>query len=61
MLRCSRCGRRLLAKGVILADEVGLEKTIEVGLVLCQFWAERRRRLLVVCPARHSQAVEFGA
>jgi SNF2 family DNA or RNA helicase len=53
--------RSPLAKGVILADEVGLEKTIEVGLVLCQFWAERRRRLLVVCPARHSQAVEFGA
>jgi SNF2 family DNA or RNA helicase len=53
--------RSPLAKGVILADEVGLEKTIEAGLVLCQFWAERRRRLLVVCPARHSQAVEFGA
>jgi len=49
--------RSPLAKGVILADEVGLEKTIEAGLVLCQFWAERRRRLLVVCPARHSQAV----
>jgi SNF2 family DNA or RNA helicase len=53
--------RSPLAKGVILADEVGLEKTIEAGLVLCQFWAERRRRLLVVCPARHSQAVGFGA
>jgi SNF2 family DNA or RNA helicase len=53
--------RSPLAKGVILADEIGLEKTIEAGLVLCQFWAERRRRLLVVCPARHSQAVEFGA
>src|SRR5215203_1953589 len=40
-----------LSQGVILADEVGLGKTIEAGLVLCQFWAERRRRLLVVCPA----------
>lgn len=40
-----------LAKGVLLADEVGLGKTIEAGLVLCQLWAERRRRLLVVCPA----------
>src|SRR5438552_17338115 len=40
-----------LSKGVILADEVGLGKTIEAGLVLCQYWAERRRRLLVVCPA----------
>src|SRR3989339_918179 len=40
-----------LSKGVILADEVGLGKTIEAGLVLCQFWAERRRKLLVICPA----------
>lgn len=40
-----------LSKGVLLADEVGLGKTIEASLVLCQFWAERRRRLLVVCPA----------
>jgi hypothetical protein len=40
-----------LSKGVILADEVGLGKTIEAALILCQFWAERRRRLLVVCPA----------
>lgn len=40
-----------LSKGVVLADEVGLGKTIEAGLVLCQYWAERRRRLLVVCPA----------
>ena len=40
-----------LSKGVILADEVGLGKTIEAGIVLCQFWAERRRHLLVICPA----------
>ena len=40
-----------LSKGVILADEVGLGKTIEAGIVLCQSWAERRRRLLVLCPA----------
>ena len=43
--------RSPLSKGVLLADEVGLGKTIEAGLVLCQFWAEQRRRLLVVCPA----------
>ncbi len=43
--------RSPVAKGVLLADEVGLGKTIEAGLVLCQNWAERRRRLLVVCPA----------
>jgi hypothetical protein len=40
-----------LSKGVVLADEVGLGKTIEAGIVLCQYWAERRRRLLVICPA----------
>lgn len=40
-----------ISKGVLLADEVGLGKTIEAGLVLCQLWAERRRRLLVICPA----------
>jgi len=43
--------RSPISKGVLLADEVGLGKTIEAGLVLCQSWAERRRRLLVVCPA----------
>lgn len=40
-----------LSKGVILADEVGLGKTIEAGLVLTQRWAEGRRRVLVVAPA----------
>ena len=43
--------RSPLSKGVLLADEVGLGKTIEAGLVLCQCWAERKRRLLVICPA----------
>ena len=40
-----------LSKGVVLADEVGLGKTIEAGLVLSQYWAERKRKLLVICPA----------
>ena len=40
-----------LSKGVLLADEVGLGKTIEAGIVLCQNWSERKRRLLVICPA----------
>jgi SNF2 family DNA or RNA helicase len=40
-----------LAKGVILADEVGLGKTIEAGLVIAQRWAERRRRILLIVPA----------
>ncbi len=43
--------RSPLSKGVVLADEVGLGKTIEAGLVLCQYWAERRRKLLVIAPA----------
>jgi SNF2 family DNA or RNA helicase len=32
-----------LSQGVILADEVGLGKTIEAGLLLSQFWAEGKR------------------
>ncbi|NUN03988.1 MAG: DEAD/DEAH box helicase family protein, partial [Bryobacteraceae bacterium] len=43
--------RNPLSKGAILADEVGLGKTIEAGLLLAQKWAERRRRLLVIVPA----------
>ena len=43
--------RNPLSKGVLLADEVGLGKTIEAALVVGQYWAERRRRLLVICPA----------
>jgi len=43
--------RSPLSSGALLADEVGLGKTIEAGLVMCEYWAERRRRLLVICPA----------
>jgi SNF2 family DNA or RNA helicase len=38
-------------RGAILADEVGLGKTIEASLVIAQRWAERRRRILLVVPA----------
>ena len=40
-----------LSRGALLADEVGLGKTIEAGLVLSQKWAERKRRLLVITPS----------
>jgi adenine-specific DNA-methyltransferase len=39
------------SKGVLLADEVGLGKTIEAALILAQKWAERRRRILLIVPA----------
>lgn len=40
-----------LSQGALLADEVGLGKTIEAGLVISQRWAERKRRILVITPA----------
>ena len=40
-----------LSKGAILADEVGLGKTIEAGIILSQKWAERKRRLLIIAPS----------
>ena len=43
--------RSPLAKGALLADEVGLGKTIEAGLVISQRWAERKRKILVITPA----------
>ncbi len=40
-----------LSKGAVLADEVGLGKTIEAGIVISQKWAERKRKILIVAPA----------
>lgn len=40
-----------LSNGAILADEVGLGKTIEAGIILSQHWAEHKRRLLIIAPA----------
>jgi len=40
-----------ISNGSLLADEVGLGKTIEAGLVLAQLWAERKRRVLLILPA----------
>lgn len=42
--------RSPLSRGAILADEVGLGKTIEAGLIISQLWAERRRKMLIVVP-----------
>jgi len=43
--------RSPFAKGVILADEVGLGKTIEAGIVLTQKWAEGKRKVLIIVPS----------
>ncbi len=40
-----------LSNGALLADEVGLGKTIEAGLVISQHWAERKRKILIIVPA----------
>src|SRR5215218_6441637 len=42
--------RSPLSRGALLADEVGLGKTIEAGLIISQLWAERRRRILIIVP-----------
>jgi superfamily II DNA/RNA helicase len=43
--------RSPFTNGAILADEVGLGKTVEAGIMLSQRWAERRRRILIIMPA----------
>ena len=43
--------RSPLSKGAILADEVGLGKTIEAGILLSQRWAERKKKILIIVPA----------
>jgi len=40
-----------ISRGAILADEVGLGKTIEAGLIMNQLWAEGRKKMLVLVPA----------
>lgn len=40
-----------LAKGALLADEVGLGKTIEAGIIISQNWAERKRKILIILPS----------
>lgn len=43
--------RSPLSMGAILADEVGLGKTIEAALVISQQWAEQKRNILIITPA----------
>ena len=43
------------SKGIILADEVGLGKTIEAGIILSQYWAEGKQKLLIIAPANLRQ------
>ncbi len=54
--------RSPLSKGSILADEVGLGKTIEAGLVISQKWAEKKRRIIIIAPAnlRKQWAMEMN-
>ncbi|ERP92171.1 hypothetical protein Q666_11225 [Marinobacter sp. ES-1] len=51
-----------LEQGVLLADEVGLGKTIEASLVMAQKWAENKRNILLIVPAslRKQWSQELG-
>ncbi len=40
-----------LSRGAILADEVGLGKTIEAGLIINELWVEGRQHILILVPA----------
>ena len=49
-----------LSKGAILADEVGLGKTIEAGILLSQQWAVRKRKLIIICPGTNPPPFGFS-
>ena len=51
------------SNGILIADEVGLGKTIEAGLIWTELRArENAKRLLIICPAvlRHKWAAELS-
>lgn len=53
--------RSPISKGVLLTNEVGLGKTIEAGLVLCQYWAERKQKTSCYLPCINKKAMGSGA
>jgi len=52
MPRCSPAVTTL-SRGIILADEVGLGKTIEAGLVISRRWVDLRRLIIVTANLRN--------
>ena len=53
--------RNPLSSGVVLADEVGLGKTIEAGLVLCQLWRRKPSRVVGWAHLARPEFASFSA